>query len=382
MLPTYSLQVGQTCILTVIVANLQPTSLHNHVSSPCRLPTYSLQVQPTIPPHHLANLLPRSLHNHGSSPCMLPTYSLQVRPNMHPHRGGCQPTAYKFAQPWLLPLYVANLQPASWPNMHPLRVCCQPTAYKFAQTCILTVCVANLQPTSLHNHVSSPCVLPTYSLQVCTTMSPHPVGCQLTAYKFNLPSLLTLLPTYSLEVCTTMAPPPVCCQPTAYKFVQTCILTVEVAILQPQLLAIVSTCNALQWPDFSCSLKRRLATCPNSIAARLYRRALRSATEHGIPWDSCVGLPPNAATTGAQEAHAKRTLQTNWVVPGPFRNGLLSFHSVNGFVCLTPRWCVLVCSRQTETETDGDRQTWHIIFQCFILEVIPLASVFSSSSQI
>ena len=43
---------------------------------------------------------------------------------------------------------------------------------------------ADLQPTSLHKHASSQCMLPTYSLQVCTNMHPHPVCCQPTAYKF------------------------------------------------------------------------------------------------------------------------------------------------------------------------------------------------------
>ena len=505
-------KLAQACILTLYVANLQ------HVSSPCMLPTYSLQVCTNMHPHHVccqptaykfaqtciltlyvANLQPTSLHKHASSPCMLPTYSLQVCTNMHPHPVCCQPTACKFAQTCILTLYVANLQPtslhkhASSPcmlptyslqvctNMHPHRVCCQPTAYKFAQTCILALYVASLQPTSLHKHASSRCIFPTYSLQVRPNMHPRPVCCQPAAYKFDLPSFLTLLPTYSLQVGPSMHPRPVCCQPTACKLAkhasspcvlptyslqvrpnmcspcmlptcslqvrptilphplanlqptswpkhasspcmlptyslqvgQTCILTVCVANLQPtsfhnhvsspcrlptyslqvctnmqhrggchptapiarkcanlQCVAILAqTCNALQWPDFSCSLKRRLATCPNSIAARLYRRALRSATEHGIPWYSCVGLPPNAATTGAQEAHAKRTLQTNWVVPGPFRNGLLCFP-------------LLMWVRLLEADRDRDRQTWHIIFQCFILEVIPLASFFSSSSHI
>ena len=410
MLPTYSLQVGpsmhprpvccqptaykfaQTCILALYVANLQPTSLHKHVSSPCMLPTYSLQVCTNMHPHrvccqptayklaqacilalYVANLQPTSLHKHASSPCMLPTYSLQVCTNMHPQPVCCQPTAYKFAQTCILTVYVANLQPtslhkhASSPcmlptyslqvctNMHPHPVCCQPTAYKFAQTCILTVYVANLQPTSLHKHASSPCMLPTYSLQVRPNMHPRPVCCQPAAYKFDLPSFLTLLPTYSLQVQPTIPPHPLanlqptsspkhasspCMLPTYSLQVCTnmhphrggCHPTAPIAFkcANLQCVAILAqTCNALQWPDFSCSLKRRLATCPNSIAARLYRRALRSATEHGIPWDSCVGLPPNAATTGAQEAHTKRTLQMNWVVPGPF-------HSVNGFVCLTP----------------------------------------------
>ena len=336
MLPTYSLQVctnmhphrvccqptayklAQACILALYVANLQPTSLHKHASSPCMLPTCSLQVCTNMYPHrvccqpaaykfaqtciltvYVANLQPTSWPKHASSPCMLPTCSLQVCTNMHPHPVCCQPTAYKFAQTCILSLYVANLQPtslhkhASSPcmlptyslqvctNMHPHPVCCQPTAYKFAQTCILTLYVANLQPTSLHKHASSPCMLPTYSLQVCTNMHPrriccqptackfaqtcilalyvanlqatsstyHPSSpsCQLTAYKFNLPSLLTLLPTYSLQVRPNMHPRPVCCQPTAYKFAQTCILTVEVAILQPQLLSSVPTCNALQY---------------------------------------------------------------------------------------------------------------------------------------
>ena len=427
MLPTYSLQVGQTCILTVYVANLQPTSWPKHASSPCMLPTYSMYphrvcCQPTaykfaqtcILTMYVANLQPTSLHKHASSPCMLPTYSPQVCTNMHPHRVCCQPTAYKFAQTCILTLYVANLQPtslhkhASSPcmlptyslqvctNMHPHPVCCQPTAYKFAQTCILTVYVANLQPTSLHKHASSPCMLPAYSLQVCTNMHPHAASCQPTACKFaQHASSPCMLPTYSLQVRPNMHPRPVCCQPTACKLAkhasspcvlptyslqvrpnmcspcmlptcslqvrptilphplanlqptswpkhasspcmlptyslqvgQTCILTVCVANLQPtsfhnhvsspcrlptyslqvctnmqhrggchptapiarkcanlQCVAILAqTCNALQWPDFSCSLKRRLATCPNSIAARLYRRALRSATEHGIP---------------------------------------------------------------------------------------------------
>ena len=306
MLPTYSLQVctnmhphpvccqptaykfAQTCILTLYVANLQPTSLHKHASSPCMLPTYSLQVCTSMHPHpvcrqptaykfaqtciltlYVANLQPTSLHKHASSPCMLPTYSLQVCTNMHPHPVCCQPTAYKFAQTRILTLYVANLQPtslhkhASSPcmlptyslqvctNMHPHPVCCQPTAYKFAQTCILTVYVANLQPTSLHKHASSPCMLPTYSLQVCTNMHPHPVCCQPTAYKFAQTCILTLhlanlqpasspkhasspcmLPTYSLQVCTNMHPHRVCCQPTAYKLAQACILTLYVANLQ------------------------------------------------------------------------------------------------------------------------------------------------------
>ena len=280
---------AQTCILTVYVANLQPTSLHKHASSPCMLPTYSLQVCTNMHPHrvccqptaykfaqaciltlYVANLQPTSLHKHASSPCMLPTYSLQVCTNMHPHRVCCQPTAYEFAQTCILTLYAANLQPtslhkhASSPcmlptyslqvctNMHPHRVCCQPTAYKFAQTCILTLYVANLQPTSLHKHASSPCMLPTYSLQICTNMHPHPVCCQPTAYKFAQTCILTvyvanlqptslhkhasspcMLPTYSLQVGPSMHPRPVCCQPISYKFAQTCILTLHLANLQP-----------------------------------------------------------------------------------------------------------------------------------------------------
>ena len=287
--PTAAFKFAQTCILTVYVANLQPTSLHKHASSPCMLPTYSLQVGPSMHPCpvccqptaykfaqtciltvYIANLQPTSWPKHASSPCMLPTYSLQVCTNMHPHRVCCQPTAYKLAQACILTVYVANLQPTSLhkhasspcmlstyslqvgPSMHPHRVCCQPTAYKFAQTCILTVYVANLQPTSWPKHASLPCMLPTYSLQVCTNMHPHAVCCQPTAYKFAQTCILTLyvanlqptslhkhasspciLPTYSLQVCTNMHPHRACCQPTAYKFAQTCILTVYVANLQP-----------------------------------------------------------------------------------------------------------------------------------------------------
>ena len=128
----------------------------------------------------------------------------------HPSSPSCQLTVYKLAQACILALYVAT---------YSLQV---------GQTCILTVCVANLQPCKF--------------AQTCA----RPVCCQPAAYKFDLPSFLTLLPTYSLQGGPSMHPRPVCCQPTAYKFVQTC-NTVEVAILQPQLLAIVPTCNALQY---------------------------------------------------------------------------------------------------------------------------------------
>ena len=349
MLPTYSLQacttmpphrvccqptaykLAQSCLLTLYVANLQPTSLHTHASSPCMLPTYSLQACTTMPPPplgchssayklaqsclltlyvanlqpykfaqpcvitlYVANLQPTSLHNHASSPCMLPTYSLQACTTMPPHPVCCQPTAYKLAHRCLLTLYVANLQPTSLhthasspcmlplqvrPTMPPHPVCCQPTAYKLAQSCLLTLYVANLQPTSLRNHASSPCMLPTYSLQACTITPPHPVCCQPTAYKLAQSRLLTLyvanlqptslhnhasspcmLPTYSLQACTPMPPHPVCCQPTtlqvrptmhhhlvccqptAYMLAQSCLLTLYVANLQPTSLRNHASC--------------------------------------------------------------------------------------------------------------------------------------------
>ena len=306
-------QFAQACILTVYVANLHlpvrpsmhphrvccqptPTSSPKHASSPCMLPTYTYQfaqaciltvyvanlhlpVRPSMHPHRVCcQPTPTSSPNHASSPCMLPTYT------------------YQFAQPCILTVYVANLHLPVRPSMHPHRVCCQPTstsspkhasspscrptAYQFAQACILTVYVADLQPTSSPKHASSPCMLPTYTLPVRPTIPPHPL-----------------------------------------------------ADLQPT-----------------------------------------SSPKHAF--SPCM-LP-------TYSLHAKRALQTNWVVPD--LSGMGCLNPAEWFRLLDPCWCELGCSRQRQghrqRQRQRHRQAWHIIPWYFILKVIPLASFFLLSSHI
>ena len=212
----------------------------------------------------------------------------------------------------MLPTY--SLQACTTMPPHP--VCCQPTAYKLAHPCLLTLYVANLQPYKL----AQPCLLPLYvaNLQPTSLHTHASSPCMLPTYSPtsspNHASSPCMLPTYSLQACTPMPPHPVCCQPTA---LQAC------TIMPPHPVCCQPTAYKLAQ---SCLLT-------------LYVANLQPTSLHTHASSPCM-LPTYSPTSSPNHASSPCMLPT---------------YSLQACAIMLPS-CELGRSRQTETDRDRDRQ--------------------------